>query len=115
MLTLCRPNHFHCLTILIVLLATANLAPAFASDNKPAKHHVTKRQAERVALSKIQGGKIRTAELVTANGSSFWSVYVVTAGGKNSKEVRVDASTGKILTVQTEKPGDQAEEPAKPH
>jgi hypothetical protein len=115
MLTLCRPNHFHCLTILIVLLATANLAPAFASDNKPAKHHVTKRQAERVALSKIHGGKIRTAELVTANGSSFWSVYVVTAGAKNSKEVRVDASTGKILTVQTEKPGDQAEEPAKPH
>jgi hypothetical protein len=112
MLTLCRLNHFHCLTILITLLATANLTPALANDNNSAKHHVTKRQAERVALSKIRGGTIRTAELVT--GSGFWSVYVVTAGSKNSKEVRVDASTGKILTVQSEKPGDQAEEPAKP-
>jgi hypothetical protein len=36
-------------------------------------------------------------------------------GSKNAKEVRVDAATGKIFNVQTEKPEDQAEEPAKTH
>jgi uncharacterized membrane protein YkoI len=107
-------NNYSCLTILFAVLTTANVAPAFASDNQ-SKHHVTKKQAEQIALSKVRGGTIRTAELQTANGSRFWSVYVVKPGSKNAKEVRVDASTGKILNVQTEKPEDQAEEPAKTH
>jgi hypothetical protein len=108
-------NNFRCLTIFAALFLTVNLAPAFASDNNQAKHHVTKRQAERIALSKIHGGTIRAAELQTANGRHFWSVYVQKPGSKNAKEVRVDATTGTILTVQTEKPEDQAEEPAKTH
>jgi len=33
----------------------------------------------------------------------------------NAKEVHIDATSGKILAVQTEKPEDQAEEPAKTH
>lgn len=106
-------NNFQCSTILVAFLVTANLTPAFASDNNQPKHHITKRQAERIALGKVRGGTIRTAELQTANGSRFWSVYVLKPGSKNAKEVRVDATTGKILTVQTEKPEDQAEEPAK--
>jgi hypothetical protein len=108
-------NILSCLTILVPMLVTVNLVPAFASDSDQSKHHVTKKQAERIALSKITGGKIRTAELGTANGSRFWSVYVLKPGSKNAKEVRVDTTSGKILTVQTEKPGDQAEEPAKTH
>ena len=52
---------------------------------------------------------------VNANGAKFWSVYVVKPASKNAKEVRVDAASGKILNVQTEKPEDQAEEPAKTH
>src|SRR5271165_1703696 len=104
-------NNFSCLTILVAVLATMNVAPAVASDNHQSKHHVTKRQAEQIALSKVRGGTIRTAELQTANGSRFWSVYVAKPGSKNAK--RVDATTGKILNVQTEKPEDQAEEPAK--
>jgi uncharacterized membrane protein YkoI len=108
-----KHNHFSCLAILVAMLATVNVAPAFASDNYQSKHHVTKRQAEKIALTKVRGGTIRTAELQTANGSRFWSVYVLKPGAKNAKEVRVDATTGKILNVQTEKPEDQAEEPAK--
>lgn len=108
-------NKFSCLTILVAVLATVSVAPAFASDNHQSKHHVPKRKAEQIALSKVRGGTIRTAELQTANGSRFWSVYVVKPGSKNAKEVRVDATTGKILNVQTEKPEDQAEEPAKTH
>ena len=110
-----KHHKIRCLIILVAVLATDNVAPAFAGDKPQSKHLVTKRQAEQIALSKVRGGTIRTAELQTANGSSFWSVYVVKPGSKNAKEVRVDATTGKILNVQTEKPEDQAEEPAKTH
>jgi uncharacterized membrane protein YkoI len=74
-----------------------------------------KKQAEKIALGKIQGGRIRTAELQTANGTEFCSVYVVKPASKHAREVRVHAASGKILNVQTEKPEDQAEEPAKTH
>ena len=36
-------------------------------------------------------------------------------GSKNAKEIRVDATSGQILAVQTERPEDQAEEPPKTH
>jgi hypothetical protein len=112
-LHLMKLNNFSCLTILVAVLATVNVAPAFASDSHQSKYHVTKSQAGQIALSKVRGGTMRTAELETANGSRFWSVYVVKSGSENAKEVRVDATTGKILSVQTEKPEDQAEEPAR--
>ena len=69
----------------------------------------------RIALTKVPGGSVRSAELETARGQHFWSVYVAKPGSKNAKEVRVDATSGRILAVQTEKPEDQAEEPAKKH
>jgi hypothetical protein len=108
-------NNCRSLTILTVITLTLNLTPVFASNNNQSKHHVTKKQAERIALGKVHGGTVRTAELQTANGRRFWSVYVQKPGSKNAKEVRVDETTGTILTVQTEKPEDQAEEPAKTH
>ena len=42
-------NNFSCLTILVAVLATMNVAPAVASDNHQSKHHFTKRQAEQIA------------------------------------------------------------------
>ena len=111
-----KTNDFRLIPILIVASAVMIAMPAAATDKTRIKHgRVTKRQAEQIALAKIQGGRIRTAELQTANGSRFWSVYVAKPGSKNAKEVRVDAVSGKILNVQTEKPEDQAEEPAKTH
>ena len=109
-----KTTDFRLIPILIVASAVMIAMPAAATDKTRIKHgRVTKRQAEQIALAKIQGGRIRTAELQSANGSRFWSVYVVKPGSKNAKEVRVDAVSGKILNVQTEKPEDQAEEPAK--
>ena len=71
--------------------------------------------AERIALAKVPGGSIRSAELETARGQRFWSVYIAKPGSKNAKEIRVDATSGQILAVQTERPEDQAEEPPKTH
>jgi uncharacterized membrane protein YkoI len=95
-------NNISCSTILVALLATVYVKPAFASNTDQSKYHVRKSQAEQIALSKVPGGSSRTAELQTANGRRFWSVYVVKSGSENAKEVRVDATTGKVLSVQTE-------------
>jgi uncharacterized membrane protein YkoI len=103
--------------ILIVMLFALAISSGLASDNSEPNHPVkiSKTKAERIALAKMPGGRIRSAELETARGRHFWSVYIGKPGAKNAKEIRVDAVSGQILAVQTEKPEDQAEEPAKTH
>jgi uncharacterized membrane protein YkoI len=103
--------------IFIVALSALGISTGVANDKNEAKHSakVTKARAERVALTKVPGGRIRSAELETARGQRFWSVYIAKPGSKNAKEIRVDATSGQILAVQTERPEDQAEEPPKTH
>jgi hypothetical protein len=40
----------------------------------------------------------------------FWSVYIAKPGSKNVKEIRVDAKSGQILALQTERSGRRASE-----
>ena len=103
--------------ILIVALSAFGISSGVANDKNEAKHvgKITKTKAERIALTKVPGGSIRSAELETARGQRFWSVYIAKPGSKNAKEIRVDATSGQILAVQTERPEDQAEEPPKTH
>ena len=110
-----NPKHFCRVSSLAVALAIASAAPIFATEQSQAKYagNIKKRQAEQIALSKIRGGTIRSAELQVANGSHFWAVFVAKPDKINAKEVHIDATSGKILAVQTEKPEDQAEEPPK--
>src|ERR1700730_2641326 len=98
-------------------LSAFGISSGVSSDKNEAKHSnkITKARAERIALTKVPGGIIRSAELETARGQHFWSVYIAKPGSKNAKEIRVDAKSGQILAVQTERPGDQAEEPPKNH
>src|ERR1700675_4007390 len=112
-----KPKDFLRSVILIVALSAFGISSGVASDKNKAKHSnkITKARAERIALTKVPGGIVRSAELETAKGQHFWSVYIGKPGSKNAKEIRVDAATGKILAVQTERPEDQAEEPAKSH
>jgi hypothetical protein len=103
--------------IFIAMLFGFTISSGLASDNNQANHpgKITKTKAERIALAKMPGGRIRSAELESAHGRHFWSVYIAKPGSKNAKEIRVDAVSGQILAVQTERPEDQAEEPAKAH
>jgi uncharacterized membrane protein YkoI len=103
--------------ILIVALSAMSVTSCVSSDQSEAKHvgKITKAKAERIALVKVPGGTIRSAELETVRGQRFWSVYIARPGSKNAKEIRVDATSGQILAVQTERPEDQAEEPPKTH
>jgi hypothetical protein len=112
-----KPNDFHRSVILIVTLSAFGISSGVASDKNDAKHpaKITKVTGERIAVTKVPGGRIRSAELEIARGQPFWSVYIAKTGSKNAKEIRVDAASGKILAVQTERPEDQAEEPPKTH
>ena len=112
-----NPKNFLRAAILIVAWSAFSISPSVASDKNEAKHSskITKARAEQIALTKVPGGRIRSAELETARGQRFWSVYIAKPGSKNAKEIRVDAVTGQIIAVQTERPEDQAEEPAKTH
>jgi Peptidase propeptide and YPEB domain len=112
-----KPKDFLRSVILIVALAAFGISSGVASDKIEAKQSskITKARAERIALTKVPGGSIRSAELETAQGRRFWSVYIAKPRSKNAKEIRVDATSGQILAVQTERPEDQAEEPPKTH
>ena len=87
------------------------------TDTNEAKYSgkITKAMAERIALTKVPAGNFRSSELEIARGQRFWSVYIAKPGSKNAKEIHVDAASGQILAVQTERPADQAEESPKTH
>jgi uncharacterized membrane protein YkoI len=103
--------------VLVTALTAFTISSGVTSGKSEGKRSgtITKAQAERIALTKVPGGRIRSAELGTARGQHFWSVYIAKSGSKNAKEIRVDTTSGQILAVQTERPEDQAEEPSKTH
>jgi uncharacterized membrane protein YkoI len=110
-----KPKDFVRSVIFIVALSAFGISSGGAGDKNAASGKITKTRAEQIALTKVPGGSIRSAELETARGHRFWSVYIAKPGSKNAKEIRVDATSGQILAVQTERPEDQAEEPPKTH
>ena len=65
---------------------------------------VTKHQAKRIALAKVELGTIKRAELEMANGVLIWSVDVMQSGEKDLTDVWIDATTGKITAVNVETP-----------
>jgi len=65
---------------------------------------VTKHQAKRIALAKVEPGTIKRAELEMANGVLIWSVDVMQSGEKDLTDVWIDATTGKITAVNVETP-----------
>ncbi|MGH8162923.1 MAG: PepSY domain-containing protein [Rhodanobacteraceae bacterium] len=94
-------------------LATSTLLAAGQTDAqllKQAKIH--RAQAEQIALAKVPGGKIQSAEIENEHHALVWSFDIATPGTRTITEVLVNAKTGKIVDVSTEKPADQAKENA---
>jgi hypothetical protein len=73
---------------------------------------ISKAQAEKTALGKVPNGVIKSEELEREHGKLIWSFDIGANSTKNITEVQVDAKDGKILSVQTESPRDQAKEAA---
>jgi hypothetical protein len=65
---------------------------------------VTKHQAKKIALAKVKHGTIKSAELEKENAVLIWSFDVAQPGKKDFTEVWVDATIGKITSVDVETP-----------
>lgn len=96
--------------LLILALAVASLstsATSAAADKKKAKKHQAALAIERareIALGKVPG-VIRTEELEKEDGRWIYSFIIKPTGVKKKivKEVNVDADSGEIVDVETER------------
>ena len=67
-------------------------------------------QAEKIALTKVPGGVIKSGELEKEKGRLVWSFDIARPGTRNLTEVHVDAKNGHIVSVKTETPAQEAAE-----
>lgn len=95
------------------VVAFAGSALATSSEAELMKQaKFTRAQAEKIALAKVPNGKIQSAEIENEHNALVWSFDILTPGTKNVTEVLVNARTGKIVSVNSETPADQAKETA---
>jgi uncharacterized membrane protein YkoI len=102
-------------TLLCVGL-TAGLLAGCASEKEgsnkesslAAQAKISKADAESIAMTKVPNGKIKEAELERENGHLQWSFDMVAPGQADDTvtEVNVDAISGEVLSVGTEKDND---------
>lgn len=71
---------------------------------------LTKRDAKKIALTKVKRGTIKCVHLEKENGVLMWSVDIAQPSKKNLTDVWVDATTGKITSVTVETPIYEKEE-----
>ena len=108
----------YCITSLIAVallrsLSTFTLGAAEESQAAlKVQVKITQAEAERTALAKVPGGKIKAAELEKEHGILIWSFDISMLKSTNITEVQVDAKTGKIVFTQIETLKDQASEAA---
>ena len=88
-------------TLICAALATSLFTGgAFADDRQSkleAQAKVSKVEAEKIALAKVPGGKIKDAEIEKEDGRLIWSFDIAKEGTKKLIEVEVDANAGEII------------------
>jgi uncharacterized membrane protein YkoI len=110
-----------CLTALLVSGFMAGIAVNVRAEDNSAKEKAEQAklqaeaklgrgEAEKVALDKVPGGRVKEAELENEDGKLVWSIDCVTPGTRDITEVLVDAKTGAIVSIEKETPGDEAQE-----
>jgi|ERR1700756_2099042 Peptidase propeptide and YPEB domain len=88
------------------------LANDGAQTSKGLHTQITQSEAEKAALIKVPGGKVKAARLAEQNGQLIWSIDIMTPLTKKIAAVQVDAHSGKVLSKLTETPADRAEDTA---
>jgi hypothetical protein len=96
--------------VLGIAVVTFAAQPNEAELTKQAK--ITKAQAEKIALAKVPHGTVKSAEIENEKGHLVWSFDIAKPHTRDITEILVDANTGKIISIQTESPRDQAKEAA---
>lgn len=85
------------LFILIGAMVAPSLNAADSSKPVASDAKITKKEASKIALAKVPGGKIKEAELEKENGKLIWSFDIKIKGAKDITEVQVDAITGNVV------------------
>jgi len=90
---------------LMVLLIVAFAVSDVYAAQKP---KISMKKAKAIALKKVPGGKIESAELENEGGKLIYSFDI--KGTAGITEVNVDAMNGKVVAVQNESPAKEAAE-----
>ncbi|SDS32506.1 Peptidase propeptide and YPEB domain-containing protein [Opitutus sp. GAS368] len=77
-----------------------------------AQAKITEAEARTIALVKVPGGKVVSAELEKEHGRVIWSLDLATPDTKDITEVAVNAKTGTVISVKVESARDEAKEKA---
>jgi uncharacterized membrane protein YkoI len=98
---------------LIVAAVSPVLLGAAPTEKQLARQaKITRNEAEHIALAKVPNGRTSGGELEREHGHLVWSFDISQAGVRDITEVQVDAKSGKIVSVKTETPKEQAQEAA---
>ena len=101
-------------SIIVLVLAASSISSNLRAQQSEAEllkqARVTRQQAERTALTRVERGTIKSGELEKESGMLIWSFDIMQPGKKNVTEVWVDAMTGKITSVSIERPGGEKKE-----
>jgi uncharacterized membrane protein YkoI len=92
---------------LVVAMSAVAKPPTQAELQKEAK--ISMEKARAIALKKVPGGKIESAELEREHGKLIYSFDIKTSK-PGVTEVNVDAITGKIVSSNQETPAKEAAE-----
>ena len=95
---------------LLVAGLTACVSEKADEARLEAKAKISRADAEKIALAKVPGGKIKDGELEEEKDKLIWSFDIATPGDKDITEVQVNAITGEIVSVAKETPADQKKE-----
>ncbi len=97
-------------------LATALLAACVSErhkENLESQARISRSEAEKIALTKAPGGRIKEGELEKEKGTLIWSFDISTPGTSDITEVHVNAITGEIAGVEKETAKAEAKEKKK--
>lgn len=104
-------NRFAAIVAAVGLSFSASVLAGGASpDAMKAQAKITEADARVVALAKVPGGTVQTAELENEHGKLVWSFDIKDPKSSNVIEVQVDAKKGQIVSTKVETPAEQAKE-----
>jgi len=98
----------------LVAVALAGCATEKSEEAKQAKYlaeaKVSQPDAQVTALAQVPNGTVKESELEKEHGKLIWSFDMATPDSTDITEVNVDAISGKVVSVEKEKPEHEAKE-----
>ncbi|HXT10216.1 MAG TPA: PepSY domain-containing protein [Candidatus Angelobacter sp.] len=104
----------HLIGITLMVVAMAGCETEKSEQAKQAKWQaeakVSEADAQTTALGRVPNGTVKESELEKEHGKLIWSFDMATPDSTDITEVNVDAISGKVVSVEKEKPEHEAKE-----